>query len=195
MMKISLFLNAHLFAFSKSNDDLEHLLSISTSEDSRPNLTKSYTNSSNNSTSYQYSIASDIDKKELINESWYQPNLPRDNVHSCLADKEIGSFIIRLSNTCKNCYALSIRVPYFANQNGIAHYLITKNSRGFKLKGVEKEFKSLKSLVTHYSVMQEILPVTLNSMGLIALSHTSNSNDNHNLHALTEKNTNMACIY
>jgi hypothetical protein len=79
-----------------------------------------------------------------------------------LNEAEIGSFLIRLSSSCKNCYALSIRVPYFANQNGVAHYLITKNARGYKLKGVDKEFKSLKSLVTHYSVMQEILPVTLN---------------------------------
>jgi hypothetical protein len=75
---------------------------------------------------------------------------------------EIGSFIIRASNSCANCYALSIRVPYFINSIGVAHYLITKIDGYYKLKGVDKEFKCLKSLVTHYSVMQEILPVTLN---------------------------------
>ncbi len=119
-------------------------------EDDLSVFTKSYTNSSNST--YQYT--SEIGKMDSLAESWYQPDLPRERVYECLSDQEIGSFIIRLSNTCKNCYALSIRVPYFANQNGIAHYLITKNSRGFKLKGVEKEFKTLKSLVTHYSVMQ-----------------------------------------
>ncbi len=86
----------------------------------------------------------------------------RDDVFKNLTDQEIGSFIIRLSSSCENCYALSIKVPYYANQNGIAHYLIIKDEKGYKLKGVEKEFKNLKSLVTHYSVMQEILPVTLN---------------------------------
>ncbi len=114
-------------------------------------LIKSFANSSNNC---QYAVAAGVERPAPISESWYKPSLPRDDVHGYLAEQEVGSFVIRLSNTCKNCYALSIRVPYFANQNGIAHYLITKNSRGFKLKGVEKEFKSLKSLVTHYSVMQ-----------------------------------------
>jgi hypothetical protein len=40
---------------------------------------------------------------------------------------EIGAFLIRFSNSCKDCYALSIRVPYFANATGVAHYLITRN--------------------------------------------------------------------
>ncbi len=91
---------------------------------------------------------------EPLAEAWYQPNMPRENVQNFLHNQEIGSFLIRLSSSCKNCYALSIRVPYFANANGIAHYLIVRNEKGYKLKGVEKEFKSLKSLVTHYSVMQ-----------------------------------------
>lgn len=91
---------------------------------------------------------------DSVSEPWYQPSMPRDSVHSFLAEQDIGAFLIRLSNSCKSCYALSIRVPYFANQNGIAHYLIIRSPRGYKLKGVEKEFKSLRSLVTHYSVMQ-----------------------------------------
>lgn len=119
---------------------------------------KTMTDSSQNSASLS---DSSIDL-ESINEFWYQPDMPRENVPGFLINKEIGSFVIRLSSSCKNCFALSIRVPYFANQNGVAHYLITKNNNGFKLKGVDKEFKSLKSLITHYSVMQEILPVTLN---------------------------------
>jgi hypothetical protein len=94
-------------------------------------------------------------------ENWFEPYLSREHVNNRLLCQETGSFIIRLSRTCRNCFALSIRVPYFANSTGIAHYLIIKNRNGFKLKGVDKEFKTLKALVTHYSVMQEILPVTL----------------------------------
>lgn len=119
---------------------------------------KTMTDSSQNSMSFS---DSSVDF-ESASESWYQPDMPRDSVLGFLINREIGSFVIRLSSSCKNCFALSIRVPYFANQNGVAHYLITKNKNGFKLKGVDKEFKTLKSLVTHYSVMQEILPVTLN---------------------------------
>jgi len=132
---------------------------------------KSYTNSSGSSNRYSFvpsnsssnssngkqdaCLDSFNSSSEDLNDAvWFQPNMPRENVQIFLSNKEIGSFVIRLSNTCRDCFALSIRVPYFANQNGIAHYLIVRNNKGYKLKGVDKEFKSLKSLVTHYSVMQ-----------------------------------------
>ncbi|CAF1078297.1 unnamed protein product, partial [Brachionus calyciflorus] len=136
------------------SEDIDILLSDSLSD----NYNKTMTDNSFNSFSSKDSLC-DV---ESASESWYQLDMSRENVQDYLVDQEIGSFVIRLSSTCKKCYALSIRVPYFANQNGVAHYLITKNLNGYKLKGVEKEFKNLKSLVTHYSVMQEILPVTLN---------------------------------
>lgn len=136
------------------SDDIERLLSASISDSDN----KTMTDSSENSVSFS---DSSVDL-ESASESWYQPEMPRENVLAFLVNRDIGSFVIRLSSSCKNCFALSIRVPYFANQHGVAHYLITKNKNGFKLKGVDKEFKTLKSLVTHYSVMQEILPVTLN---------------------------------
>jgi hypothetical protein len=107
--------------------------------------------------------------------------MPREDVQGFLNDQEIGSFLIRLSSSCRNCYALSIRVPYFANQHGVAHYLITRNAkRGYKLKGVDKEFKTLRSLVVHLSVMQEILPVTLNltSGGSVTVPNNSTSQVN-----------------
>ncbi|CAF0842944.1 unnamed protein product [Brachionus calyciflorus] len=140
--------------FNKKREDIERLLSGSLND----NDNKTMIDSSGNSFSSKDSLC-DV---ESISEPWYQLHMSRENVLNYLIDQEIGSFIIRLSTSCKNCYALSIRVPYFANQNPVAHYLITKNTYGYKLKGVEKDFKSLKSLVTHYSVMQEILPVTLN---------------------------------
>lgn len=163
------------------NDEVEQLISVprrNTGNSYRNTVkkttanNKSYTNSSSSSSSsstsscsnrYSYVLSNklepwnesfDSNLEDLNDVTWYQPNMPRENVQNYLSNKEIGSFIIRLSNTCKDCFALSIRVPYFANQNGIAHYLITRNNKGYKLKGVDKEFKSLKSLVTHYSVMQ-----------------------------------------
>ncbi|RNA36225.1 tensin-2 isoform X3 [Brachionus plicatilis] len=139
---------------NNNSDDIERLLSASISDSDN----KTMTDSSENSVSFS---DSSVDL-ESASESWYQPEMPRENVLAFLVNRDIGSFVIRLSSSCKNCFALSIRVPYFANQHGVAHYLITKNKNGFKLKGVDKEFKTLKSLVTHYSVMQEILPVTLN---------------------------------
>lgn len=127
-----------------------------------------------------------LEEEEGCDEAWYQLNMPREQVFANLIDQEIGAFVIRLSTSCYNCFALSIRVPYYANAQGIAHYLIiqcgkTSTSQGgYKLKGVEKEFKSLKSLVTHYSVMQEILPVTLNLHKNTSASSSRNNSTKHN---------------
>jgi hypothetical protein len=188
--------------FSNSGEDLEQLITVPTpttihhdhknvlrNSSSNANI-KSYTNSTPSANRYSYvpvinkSDQFNTSNEDLNDVNWYHPNMPRENVQNYLANREIGSFIIRLSNTCKDCFALSIRVPYFANQNGIAHYLIIKNTKGYKLKGVDKEFKSLKSLITHYSVMQEILPVTLN----INLSTSLCSNNNHKIIKKNENN-------
>jgi hypothetical protein len=140
---------------------------VACNQNNNSSSNKSYTNSSGSSNRYSYVPSNNSNGKydalpesfnssseELNDATWFQPNMPRENVQIFLSNKEIGSFVIRLSNTCRDCFALSIRVPYFANQNGIAHYLIVRHNKGYKLKGVDKEFKSLKSLVTHYSVMQ-----------------------------------------
>ncbi|GFY79330.1 SH2 domain-containing protein [Trichonephila inaurata madagascariensis] len=79
-----------------------------------------------------------------------------------LAEKPEGSFIVRKSTTKPGCFALSLRVPQEKNPTGIAHYLILQTNKGYKIKGFTKEFSSLNALITHHSVMPELLPCPLN---------------------------------
>uniref|UniRef100_K1PED9 Tensin-4 n=1 Tax=Magallana gigas TaxID=29159 RepID=K1PED9_MAGGI len=104
---------------------------------------------------------SHIEDETLRHSSWYQAGIPREIALEILQQEEIGSFIVRDSSTHPGCYALSVRVPKFENPTGISHYLILKTQRGVKLKGLEKEWPDLLALVTHHTVMSEMLPCTL----------------------------------
>ncbi|XP_033763686.1 tensin-4-like isoform X1 [Pecten maximus] len=104
---------------------------------------------------------SHIEDETLRHASWYQAGIPREIALEILQQEDIGSFIVRDSSTHPGCYALSVRVPKFENPTGISHYLILKTQRGVKLKGLEKEWPDLIALVTHHTVMSEMLPCTL----------------------------------
>ncbi|XP_013407824.1 uncharacterized protein LOC106171873 isoform X2 [Lingula anatina] len=92
---------------------------------------------------------------------WYQAGIPREIALEILHHEDIGSFIIRDSTTHAGCYALSVKVPKFDNPTGIAHYLIQRTQTGVRLKGLEKQWNNITSLVVHLSVMKEMLPCTL----------------------------------
>ncbi|KAG8187113.1 hypothetical protein JTE90_004859 [Oedothorax gibbosus] len=102
------------------------------------------------------------EKEELRNVAWFQAGIPREIALEVLSEQPEGSFIVRSSTTKPNCYALSLRVPSSKNPTGIAHYLILHTAKGYKIKGFTKEFSSLSALITHHSVMPELLPCTLN---------------------------------
>ncbi|XP_045535056.1 src-like-adapter 2 [Papilio machaon] len=78
-----------------------------------------------------------------------------------LGAQGVGAFLVRASTTQRGCLALSLRVPRDFAHHGIAHYLILRTPKGYKIKGFTKEFASLSALVTHHSVMPELLPVPL----------------------------------
>ncbi|KAI8424517.1 hypothetical protein MSG28_002979, partial [Choristoneura fumiferana] len=78
-----------------------------------------------------------------------------------LSNQPVGAFMVRCSTTQTGCFALSVRVPRDFQPAGIAHYLILRTPKGYKIKGFTKEFTSLSALVTHHSVMPELLPCPL----------------------------------
>jgi hypothetical protein len=90
----------------------------------------------------------------------------REAVCNVLQQADYGAFILRNSTTHTNCYALSIKVPKFTHDSNIVHYLIektiTNGNPNYRIKGTIKQFPTLLSLLTHHSVMPEILPITLN---------------------------------
>ncbi|KAF8561105.1 hypothetical protein P879_08486, partial [Paragonimus westermani] len=92
---------------------------------------------------------------------WYQALLPREIAFELLAREEVGSFLVRNSVSHPDCCALSVRVPLSDNPTGIIHYLIQRTTNGVRLKGLDKEWPSLKALITHLTVMPEMLPCPL----------------------------------
>uniref|UniRef100_A0A182YQ15 SH2 domain-containing protein n=2 Tax=Anopheles stephensi TaxID=30069 RepID=A0A182YQ15_ANOST len=110
-------------------------------------------------------IQSDLEREReyqrLLDECWYHENLPRSLSLQLLIDKPPGSFLVRKSTSQPDCYALSLRVPPGSGPR-IAHYLIVRTATdGYKIKGFQKEFSSLRALIVHHSVMPEALPVPL----------------------------------
>ncbi|XP_060801881.1 uncharacterized protein LOC106130252 [Amyelois transitella] len=98
---------------------------------------------------------------ELRHAPWFQQGIPREIALEVLSSQAVGAFLVRGSTTQAGCYALSVRVPRDFQPSGIAHYLILRTPKGYKIKGFTKEFTSLSALVTHHSVMPELLPVPL----------------------------------
>ncbi|CAG5015569.1 unnamed protein product [Parnassius apollo] len=98
---------------------------------------------------------------ELRHAPWFQQGIPREIALEVLGAQSVGAFLVRGSTTQAGCLALSLRVPRDFAPHGIAHYLILRTPKGYKIKGFTKEFGSLSALVTHHSVMPELLPVPL----------------------------------
>lgn len=135
------------------------------------------------------------EQSELKGAAWYQAGIPREISLEVLSRQSPGAFLVRQSSTKPGCFALSLRVPPPAQK--VAHYLILRTPRGYKIKvsspsiqlpaslstsdgcdlrtfrllfdrysslpfqGFTKEFSSLRALITHHSVMPELLPVPL----------------------------------
>lgn len=51
-----------------------------------------------------------------------------------LGQEPVGAFMVRESTTKPGCFALSLRVPQEFHPLGIAHYLILRTTKGFKIK-------------------------------------------------------------
>ncbi|XP_013771956.1 uncharacterized protein LOC106457118 [Limulus polyphemus] len=101
------------------------------------------------------------EERGLREAAWFQAGIPREIVLEVIANEPVGSFLVRKSTSKPGCYALSLRVPLTFQPTGIAHYLILKTIRGYKIKGFTKEFSTLSALITHHSVMPELLPCPL----------------------------------
>lgn len=98
---------------------------------------------------------------ELRAAPWFQAGIPREITLEVLGQEPVGAFMVRESTSKPGCYALSLRVPRDFQPTGIAHYLILRTAKGYKIKGFTKEFTSLTALITHHSVMPELLPCPL----------------------------------
>lgn len=101
------------------------------------------------------------EEAELRKAPWFQAGIPREITLEVLSQEPEGAFMVRESTSKPGCYALSLRVPREFQPSGIAHYLIMRTNKGYKIKGFTKEFTTLTALITHHSVMPELLPCPL----------------------------------
>ena len=69
---------------------------------------------------------------------------------------------MRKSESIQDCYVLSVKVPKYINSTFVAHYLIDKSKKSFRLRGSGKKFPDLISIIMHCSEERDILPIILN---------------------------------
>lgn len=112
-------------------------------------------------------LLSEREQDELKNAAWFQAGLPRRVSLEILLQQPPGSFLVRHSESHKKSFALSMRAAP-SDPPKLSHYLIEKSPRGYKIKGFDKEFSTLGSLITHHSVIKERLstPLILPSRGM-----------------------------
>ncbi|KAL5291018.1 hypothetical protein ACFFRR_010433 [Megaselia abdita] len=105
--------------------------------------------------------AEEVDDSDLKDAPWFQAGISRQIALEVLQSESAGSFLVRKSNSKPGCYALSLRLQSPPGPK-VAHYIIVRTStKGFKIKGFRKEFNTLSALITHHSVMPELLPLPL----------------------------------
>lgn len=75
---------------------------------------------------------------ELKGAPWFQAGLPREISLEILSRQNPGAFLVRQSTSKAGCFALSLRVPPPAPK--VAHYLILRTQRGYKIKVCAKLF-------------------------------------------------------
>merc|ERR1711953_1192639 len=92
-----------------------------------------------------------------VSASWFCPKMSRFQAENFLKNSPVGSFVVRNSSSQNSSYVLSLRAPGVTVQ----HYLIFSGQKDVKISGSCKVFPSLFSLVTHLSIMKEILPCRL----------------------------------
>jgi hypothetical protein len=124
--------------------------------------------------------------KDLQGAAWYMPDIPREATLEVLAHQDIGSFVVRKSTTNPGCYALTVKVPKYDNPVGISHYLLTRTSQNMiRFKGLAKEWSSVTALITHHSVMRELLPCLLrlprtsDAVSTVSVAHCDKENTNY----------------
>lgn len=75
---------------------------------------------------------------ELRTAPWFQAGIPREIALEILAQEPVGAFMVRESTSKPGCFALSLRVPRSFQPTGIAHYLIVRTNKGYKIKVIEQ---------------------------------------------------------
>lgn len=93
---------------------------------------------------------------ELRMAPWFQAGIPREITLEVLGQEPIGAFMVRESTSKPGCFALSLRVPRDFQPSGIAHYLIMRTNKGYKIKVIAIFY------FLFHSSMQKLYPQKMN---------------------------------
>jgi hypothetical protein len=85
-----------------------------------------------------------VEQTELKGAPWFQAGLPREISLEILSRQNPGAFLVRQSTSKAGCFALSLRVPPPAPK--VAHYLILRTERGYKIKVFWRQIRPLINL-------------------------------------------------
>ena len=88
----------------------------------------------------QLNDSSILEEPELQTAPWFQEGMPRDLALEVLKREPEGAFLVRASNSRSGRLALSVRVPLDFHPTGIAHYLIVRAPKGFRIKVIVSIF-------------------------------------------------------
>lgn len=84
-----------------------------------------------------------VEQNELKGAAWFQAGIPREISLEVLSRQNPGAFLVRQSSTKPGCFALSVRIPKSAPK--VAHYLILRTSRGYKIKVSNRSHKQMEN--------------------------------------------------
>lgn len=74
------------------------------------------------------------EKQEKLPNRLFRIVFCREITLEVLSQEPEGAFMVRESTSKPGCYALSLRVPREFQPSGIAHYLIMRTNKGYKIK-------------------------------------------------------------
>lgn len=130
-----------------------------------------------------------VEQNELKGAAWFQAGIPREISLEVLSRQSPGAFLVRQSSTKPGCFALSLRVPPPAPK--VAHYLILRTSRGYKIKVNEMPstglfvffLSSLPPILHNWTNIQESFSFLL-SLDCVFVNRVSQKSFRHFEHSL-----------
>ena len=87
------------------------------------------------------------DQSALATQPWYHGRITRETAEERLNKQKPGCYLVRHSARGPGCYALDVKY-----QEGIRHFLIEKSSDLYEVSGSNKQFHSIPSLLSYYTM-------------------------------------------
>ena len=95
---------------------------------------------------------------------WYKENINRSDAEELLSNFDVGGFVVRKSESVKNAYVLSVKVPAYFSPKRISHFILIQDKNFIRFKGHDdKKFKDIDQLIAYCCNIRNILPVKLDS--------------------------------